>query len=105
MTYKEVENMFGENSDGTPDGIARGSIARGIRDLMAKGFIEIVRQGGAYQKDKTIYGLTDDWQLWRKGSVVREKQSGKRSGYHALQNNLNHQSDTHTHHQSDTLNP
>lgn len=87
LTYKELENLHGEGLNGKPSGISRGSIARGIKELMAKGFIEIVRQGGAYQQDKTIYGLTNEWKLWVPGMVVREKAPGKKSGYHALQKN------------------
>lgn len=85
LTYKELENLHGEDPGGKPSGISRGSIARGIKELLAKGFIEIVRQGGAYQQDKTIYGLTHEWELWVPGMVVREKTPGKKSGYHALQ--------------------
>ncbi len=84
LTYKELENMFGQNPAGEPTGIARGSITRGIKDLMAKGFIEIIRQGGGYQKDKTIYGLTHDWKWWHPGAVIKEKQPGKKAGYEAL---------------------
>jgi len=84
LTYKELENLHGSNLEGKPTGVSRGSIARGLKDLMAKGFIEVVRQGGGYQQDKTIYGLTDDWEWWIPGSIIREKTPGKKSGYHAL---------------------
>ncbi len=85
MTYKELENLHGCDLFGKADGLSRGSIARALKDLMAKGFIEIVRQGGAYQKDKTIYDLTDDWKWWTRGTVIRKKSPGKKAGYHALQ--------------------
>lgn len=84
LTYKELEAIFGKKPDGTPCGLARGSIARGFKDLLEKGFIEIVRQGGAYQQDKTIYGLTHGWKYWHAGAVIREKQPGKKAGYEAL---------------------
>lgn len=97
MTYLELENLFSSNEkqhltgrsiyvqSGLPTGLSRGSIARGFKDLMAKGFIEIVSQGGAYQKDKTIYGITDDWKSWIPGVVMKVKAPGKKSGYYALQ--------------------
>ena len=84
LTYKELEAIHGENLDGSPCGLARGSITRGFKDLLEKGFIKIVRQGGAYHKDKTIYGLTHEWEYWQPGAVIREKQPGKKAGYEAL---------------------
>lgn len=76
VTYKEMEAY----------GMARGSVTAGITDLLAKGFIEIVRVGGAYQQDKTVYGLTDDWRYWQVGDkAVRTKQRGKKSGYDSLE--------------------
>ncbi len=76
VTYKEMEAY----------GMARGSVTAGITDLLAKGFIEIVRVGGAYQQDKTVYGLTEDWRFWRVGDKsVRTKHRGKKSGYDSLE--------------------
>lgn len=85
LTYKELENVHGKDMFGNSTGIARTSISRGIKDLMAKGFIDIVRQGGAYQKDKTVYALIDDWKWWSHGVVVKQKMQGKRAGAFALQ--------------------
>jgi len=84
LTYKELEALHGTNLDGTTKGIARTSISRAIADLMEKGFIDIVRQGGAYQQDKTIYALVDDWLFWVPGRVVKKKTPGKQAGYFAL---------------------
>ncbi|MFT5725955.1 MAG: DNA-binding PadR family transcriptional regulator [Desulforhopalus sp.] len=89
LTYKELENLFGTDEFGKPQGLSRASIARGIKDLMAKGFIEIVRQGGTYQSDKTVYGLTDDWKRWSKGLTIREKQKGKAASRNTANENLN----------------
>lgn len=76
VTYKELEAL----------GLSRGSVTAGIDDLLAKGFIEIVRVGGAYQQDKTICGLTDKWRWWRKKDPpIRERTPGRKSGYFALQ--------------------
>ncbi len=76
MTYKELEAI----------GLARTSITNGWDDLLAKGFIAVIRLGGAYQEDKSIYGLTDDWRFWQNGDdPVRVRKKGKSAGYHALQ--------------------
>ena len=57
LTYKELESR----------GISQTRATRAFDELLAKGFIEIVHQGGCYDKDKTIYGLADDYTLWRPG--------------------------------------
>jgi predicted transcriptional regulator len=63
---------------GNRDGLSRASIARAIKDLMAKGFIQLIYQGGTYKQDKSVYGLTDDWRLWTPGAVMFKKPPGKR---------------------------
>jgi DNA-binding PadR family transcriptional regulator len=91
MTYLELENLFVSNGQnkiggvaiarnltGYKDGLSRASIARAIKDLMAKGFIPLIHHGGTYKKDKSIYGLTDDWMRWTPGAVLYEKPPGKR---------------------------
>ena len=57
LTYKELESR----------GIAQARATRAIDELLAKGFIEIVHQGGCFDKDKTVYALTDDFKMWRVG--------------------------------------
>jgi hypothetical protein len=79
MTYLELENMHGE-----ADGMARGTITYSIEQLLARGFIRLIRQGGGYQKDKSVYGLTDDWRFWVPGSVIRSRTKGRSYGYSAL---------------------
>lgn len=59
FTYKEAEAL----------GFSKPQFTRAIDDLLAKGFIKIVHQGGAFKKDKTIYGLSENWRLWKPGIV------------------------------------
>lgn len=85
MTYAELENIYNQGKEERnllKDGVSRPRIIRALDDLLAKGFLEIVRRGGAFQQDKTVYGLTDDWRYWRPGQTVRtrEKDTRKR-GY------------------------
>ena len=72
FTYKEAEVL----------GISKPKFTRAIDELLAKGFITIVHQGGAYKKDKTYFGLSEKWRLWNDGIVfeTREGQDSKR-GY------------------------
>jgi hypothetical protein len=67
LTYGELEKKYRIKSQ---------SATRAFDKLLAKGFIEIRHQGGAYKHDKTVYALVDNWMLWRKGSPpfsVRQK--------------------------------
>ena len=70
MTYLELTNLFGEK-----EGITKNRVIRAIDELLAKGFIKIIRPGGNVQGDKTIYGLSEDWRWWTKGQVINERNS------------------------------
>ena len=64
FTYLEAEKSYG---------ITKSRFSRGIDELLAKGFISIVRSGGAYQQDKTVYALSDRWERWAPGHVFEER--------------------------------
>ena len=84
MTYIELENIYNagkENKNLPKSGIKRPRIIRAIDDLLSKGFIRIVSHGGAYKQDKTIYGLSDQWQLWSEGAILNTRPRETRKGY------------------------
>jgi len=64
MTYIEAQKKYG---------ITNPRLTRAIDELLAKGFITIVYHGGNYKQDKTIYGLSDQWMLWRPGAVFEAR--------------------------------
>jgi len=72
LTYKELEAR----------GISQERATRSIDELLAKGFIEIIHPGGLYDKDKAIYGLSDDYQKWRVGDPpIRQRKRDVHRGY------------------------
>ncbi len=76
VTYKELEAL----------GMPRTSVTSGLDALLGRGFIKIIRPGGAYQKDKAVYGLADEWRFWQQGNPpVRVRVKGNKSGYKALE--------------------
>jgi len=84
MTYIELENIYNagqENKNLPKDGIARPRIIRAFNDLLAKGFITIIYHGGAYKKDRTIFGLSDQWKSWREGMVISTRPKEPKKGY------------------------
>jgi len=73
MTYKELEN--------SPFNWHPEKIRRCKKTLLVRGFIKIVHQGGAYKKDKTIYGLSDNWCTWEPGKDFSSKKKDVKRGY------------------------
>ena len=76
LTYKELKAR----------GIPQGMATRAFDELLAKGFIKIAHQGGAYDKDKNFYSLIDDYKRWRPGGAPirsRSKDVVKR-GYQGI---------------------
>jgi hypothetical protein len=72
MTYRELKEKHG---------VPIPRATRAIDDLLAKGFLEIRHQGGAYRQDKTVYALVDKWVLWRPGMVFSKRDPDVRRGY------------------------
>lgn len=85
LTYKEITS-YGYRLDRTGNRV-KGNITqpratRAIDELMAKGFIDIVEYGGAYEKHKSKYSLIDDWKNWKVGDApVRLRERDIRRGF------------------------
>ena len=58
FTYMEAAKKYG---------ISNPRFTRAIDDLVRKGFLEIVHQGGGYRHDKTVYALSDRWEKYGTG--------------------------------------
>jgi hypothetical protein len=80
LTYKELE----------AHGISNQLAAKGFDELLAKGFIEIIDAGGAFEKHKAVYGLTDDYLFWKPGKdPIRTRQRDVKRGWQNRQKNKN----------------
>jgi hypothetical protein len=64
LTYIEANEKYG---------ITQPRLTRAIDDILAKGFLICIHQGGGYQQDKSIFGLSDKWRLWRRGMVFENR--------------------------------
>jgi hypothetical protein len=66
LTQIEAEKKYG---------VTQPRFNRAVDDLLAKGFLTIEHQGGAYRQDKTIYAVSENWRIWKPGMVfeTREK--------------------------------
>jgi hypothetical protein len=71
LSYIELEKL----------GITQPRATRGFNELLAKGFIEIEHHGGGYKKDQSIYSLSDQWLLWKKGTVFSMRPDVLKKGF------------------------
>ena len=73
MTYKELENP--------PFNYRPETIRRCFKLILVRGFIKVMHQGGAYQKDKTIFGMSDNWRIWEPGRDFSPKKKDVKRGF------------------------
>jgi len=71
LSYKEAETY----------GISAGMRLRAIDELLAKGFIEVAHQGGACEKDVSLYSLVDDWLGWVPGMTCYKRPKDVKRGF------------------------
>ena len=64
FTYIEAEKKYG---------ISQPRFTRAIDELLAKGFITIEHNGGTYKQDKSVYGLSDKYLLWKPDTIFEER--------------------------------
>jgi hypothetical protein len=62
-------------------GITQPRATRGFNDLLAKGFIKLIHQGGGFQKDQSVYGLSNQYLLWKKGNVFSARPNVLKKGF------------------------
>ncbi len=71
LSYAELKKL----------GVTQPRATRGFDELLAKGFIELKHQGGAYQKDQSVYALSNQWLLWKKGAVFSKRPTVSKKGF------------------------
>lgn len=59
-----IVDFFSTGNEPAPVG---STITRAINAFMSRGFLEPVSVGGNGKGDMTVYRLTHDWRLWKKG--------------------------------------
>lgn len=62
-------------------GITQPRATRGFNDLLAKGFIKLIHHGGGCQKDQSVYSLSNQYLLWKKGTVFSERPNVLKKGF------------------------
>jgi len=64
LTYIEAKEKYG---------ITQPRLTRAIDDLLAKGFLTCTYQGGNQKQDKSTYGMSEKYLLWRPGNVFEKR--------------------------------
>lgn len=59
LSYVELQKL----------GITQPRATRGFDELLEKGFLRIEHHGGGCQKDMNVYSLSNQYLLWREGTV------------------------------------
>ena len=73
ITYTEFKNKYE---------ITQPRMTRAIDQLLEKGFLSIIYQGGTYRQDKAIYSLSDNWIIWQPGmEFEKRKREGVDRGF------------------------
>jgi len=62
-------------------GITQPRATRGFNELLAKGFIKLIHHGGGCQKDQSVYGLSNQYLLWKRGTVFSERPNVLKKGF------------------------
>lgn len=86
MPYARLEKTYS---------ITRPRIVRAIDELLAKGFLEVRHAGGTFKKDKSIYALSDNYLIWRPGTVFSRRKYDIVRGYQKKK--ISERKRTHTH--------
>lgn len=91
MSYKKGRNPICKNPDeicltykeltSEPFNLHPQQVTRAIKTLLARGFFKVVHQGGAYKKDKTEYGISDNWRIWKPEMDFSPKKKDIKRGY------------------------
>ena len=62
LPYREISERLGYSEK---------TIWSSMKQLLAHGFIEIVKYGGGSKGDFQIYGIREDWRKWTMGQEIR----------------------------------
>ncbi len=71
LSYIELEKL----------GITQPRGTRGFNELLEKGFIRIEHSGGGCQKDQSVYSLSNQYLLWKKGTVFSSRPKAMTKGF------------------------
>ena len=62
----EIQILYGDLTE-APYNMPRKSITRGIDELLSRGFIKVIEQGGSKKGHASIYGISEDYLKWSPG--------------------------------------
>lgn len=77
LTYSGIKKNFGWHNQ---------QIVKAIDELLAKGFIKIIEQGGSYKGKHSLYKFSDKYMEWKKGEIVFKRKKDAHRGFQGKNN-------------------
>jgi hypothetical protein len=71
-------------------GITQPRATRGFDDLLAKGFMKLEHHGGGFQKDQSVYSLSNQYLLWKKDRVFSSRPKVFKKGFQNSKRQIQH---------------
>jgi len=71
LTYREIKSRLGYSEK---------TIWTSFKQMLANGFLKVIKHGGGGKGDIQIYGITEDWRKWKKGQEIRTIQKNGKIG-------------------------
>lgn len=72
LTYQEIKARLGYSEK---------TIWQSFKQIMAHGFLKVVKHGGGAKGDYQVYGIAEDWRKWTPGEVARDVQQNGKTGW------------------------
>lgn len=72
LTYKEINARLGYSEK---------TIWQSFKQIIAHGFLKIIKYGGGSKGDYQVYGIVEDWRKWKPGEVVRDIRPNGKTGW------------------------
>jgi hypothetical protein len=61
-----------------PDGYSDKTIWTSFNQLLAHGFIKVIKIGGGHKGEVSVYEIKEDWREWKPGQIIHKRQRSNR---------------------------
>lgn len=72
LPYREISERLGYSDK---------CIWESFKQIIAHGFLKIIKYGGGAKGDVKVYGITEEWRTWQKGQVIRPMEKNGKIGW------------------------
>lgn len=76
LPYAEIEERLGYSQK---------TIWTAFKEILAHGFLKVIKYGGGRKGDCNIYGLSEKWRNWEPGQIIHEMKTNGKTGWQKQQ--------------------